>query len=230
MSVWGNAEVRIKNAEERTAPHRDASARRHIVDFSSAFEHIQRCVAADITIADAMGELISCCDRHRPHPDWARFRSLPLEDCSEIRAWLLRSFVEDAPPETLRGLWFGLFNPIRNGEVVTVMHVCGADDVDAHSADCEWAVNPTWHIAKPAESSVLAAIYGLAHRSGGLGIDAEYALCLGYSVLAVKCAFQGDEIRKSLPARQPTSIVVGFDDGDFIVVGSATRTGFSANN
>ncbi len=140
-------------------------------------------------VAESMAALIDQCEASRPHPDWARLRTLPYADLSPLAAWLLRLFREDPPAAPLRGLWFGLFNPCPDGRnPVADIYVCGSARFDPDPHDNGWAVGPDgWPAGRYAESAVLAHLYRIAYRQGArvaeqkgcLGNDAEYPLCLG---------------------------------------------------
>jgi hypothetical protein len=129
------------------------------------------------------------------------------------------------PDKQLAGIWFGLANPIHDGRVVTDLHVLGADRFDPSGRTMEWALRPRWCPPTWAHSSILAQVHQIAYRAHGLGVDAEYPVALAYSCLAVCALLRNDSIRRPFPLAAPIGVAVGFDDGDWIVLGSADYDG-----
>jgi hypothetical protein len=157
-------------------------------------------------VADSMNALIDQCEAGCPHPDWAKFRSLPYSELSTLVDWLPKPFCNDPPACPLRGLWFGLYNPCYDGSTPTAdVYVCGSERFDPNPEDNSWAVGPDWWPQdRYAHSAVLADVYRVAYRreepvaeqKNGLGNDAEYPLCLGYATYAVR-----DVLRQISPSR-----------------------------
>jgi hypothetical protein len=186
-------------------------------------------------VAEAMADLITQCEVAHPHPDWAKLRPLPYGDVEDLEVWLNFLFEEQPPDFPLKGLWFGLCNPVRGkGNAVADLRVSGAKAYDP--TDCEWAVNAPWQPgACYAESDVLADIYRIAYRRGAseeerkgrLGNNAEYPLCLGYAAFALREVF-ADSLSPEpiLGESDSVGVMVGFDSGDFLHVGTLTESGF----
>ena len=139
------------------------------------------------------------------------------------------------PTVTLKGIWFGLFNPCPDGRnPVADIYVCGSERFDPDPDDNSWAVGPDWWPDKRyAESVVLADIYRLSFRQrasaadqkGCLGNDAEYPLVLGYGAFAVR-ELLGQVAPSLLLGRSDSlGVAVGFDSGDFVVVGRLVLDG-----
>src|SRR5437868_4474818 len=97
------------------------------MDMALVFNVIQQYVRAGSPVQSSMHAVIAACENVRPHADWSRLRSLPYDDLSELREWILRPFVLEPPPGTIAGLWFGLFNPIYDGNPVADLYVCGSN-------------------------------------------------------------------------------------------------------
>jgi hypothetical protein len=175
---------------------------------------------------DSMNTLVDLCQSASPHPDWARLRSLPYADLSPLSEWVSRPFRDQPPVRPLRGLWFGLFNPYHDGEALADIYVSGSERFDPSSDNNEWAVKPDWWPdARYASSTVLADIYRIAYRDGGLGNDAEYPLCLGYGAFAVRELLGRIEPTLVLGASNKLGVAVGFDSGDFVLLGELGPSG-----
>ena len=195
------------------------------IDLAKAYSWVVAEVGADIPAEESMLRLIEQCAKAADHPDWDEFRQIPFDELMGLSSWLDELLRNEPPGVCLRGLWFGIFNPIYRGEPVADMYICGSTNFNDDPNDIEWAVEPEWWPANGyAGSEVLATIYRIAHREGGLGNDAEYPLCLAFGALAVR-----DLLRKK--ATEVFEVVgsvgvgVGFDSGDFLLVGRVTEDG-----
>lgn len=190
-------------------------------------------LAADRPIRESMDRLITACAAKRPHDDWEQLRALPLGNTDDLCAWIEKPFRLDPPSEKLAGLWFGIFNPIYNRKTVADVYVCGSNRFDQDPDDCDWAVGPDWWPEyRYANSAVLAGIYEISNRKDGLHNDAEYPLCLGYGALAVREILNRISPAIVLDAAGSVGVAVGFDSGDFVLLGQFTDQGlmpFDAN-
>jgi hypothetical protein len=186
-------------------------------------------------IAESMGSLIDQCDAVRPHPDWAKLRALDFADLSGLLEWIHEPFREEPPALPLKGLWFGLVNPCPDGRTpVADIYVCGSERFNPDPRDNSWAFAPDWRpAARYANSSVLADIYRIAYRPGSrttqqngcLGNDAEYPLVLGYGAFAVRKLLEDVERPLLLGRSESLGVAVGFDSGDFVLLGELTNGG-----
>lgn len=196
---------------------------------SASHREIVRSLTKRRPVEEAFSRLVAHCARKQPHPDWRKFTTADLAaDLERVGQWLIRGFRHDPPTARLNGLWFGLCNPIddRDGPVADVRVHAAAYDPD----DREWPGYMDWQPDEyRAQSSVLAHIYRVAYRRGGLMNAAEYPLCLGYAVFALR------HLLDTLPpkivlGRAPKRVVlVGFDDGDSICVGTLRKTGLTVS-
>jgi hypothetical protein len=185
-------------------------------------------------IDESMAGLLDRCDSAHPHPDWDRFRALPFADLDPLVNWLRRPFVEQPSKTPLRGLWFGLFNPCPDGEPVADIRVNGSSRFTPDPDDPSWAVDSDWRPeAGEANSSVLADIYRIAYRPNRRGKrkdpplenDAEYPLVLGYGAFAVFELLNRIEPELLLGSSESLGIAVGFDSGDFLLLGELSAGG-----
>jgi len=205
----------------------------------SAFDDIMSAVRSARTVTAGFSAVIDLCAEQGPPQDWARFRALALEpDVARLQQWLESLLVTDPPGTDTRVLWFGLCNPIRDGEPTSDLAVRG------------FAVHPdgagpiTWEPSNAeAGSEVLAQIHALAHPQGeGAGAgdasgedehdeddesgdDAEGALCLADAGLVLRTL--AGELAPELFVGQATEreLLFGFDSGDIIRLGTISRDG-----
>lgn len=203
------------------------------MDLARMYHWIVAELAHRRSVAESMSRLIDECEAACPHPDWSRLRALPYADLDPLVAWLERPWREEPPERPLRGLWFGLFNPSYNGQPVADIYVSGSERFDTANnlwaADAEW-----WPAARYARSAVMADIYRIAKRPGSsgaewessLGNDAEYPLCLGYGVFAVRELLGRVGPSLILGESPSVGVGVGFDSGDWIRLGQFGPSGF----
>ncbi|MFO0906965.1 MAG: hypothetical protein U0794_01145 [Isosphaeraceae bacterium] len=207
------------------------------LDIGLAYQWVVEELARERRVAEAMSALIDQCEAERPHPDWASLRALPFDDLSPLRKWLESPFLEEPSAVPLQGLWFGLFNPCPDGRTpVADIYVCGSTRFDPDPDDNHWAVGPEWWPnARYAHSAVLADLYRIAYRQGRpaaeqkgcLGNDAEYPLALGYGAFAVRELLGQVETSLLLGRSDSLGVAVGFDSGDFVLLGRLMRDGLA---
>jgi hypothetical protein len=104
--------------------------------------------------------------------------------------------------------------------------VCGSTRFDQSPEDNSWAIGPDWWPeARYAHSAVLAKLYKIVYCKDGLANDAEYPLCLAYGGLAVRELFRAADPTVFLGKSPSLGIAVGFDSGDFVLVGKLNKAG-----
>ena len=207
------------------------------LNLAEAFGWIIAELARHRPVEESMHALIDQCAVACPHPDWELFRRLPYAELDPLRAWLERPFREEPSAVPLHGLWFGLFNPCPDGRnAVADLYVCGSERFDPDPSDNEWAVGPDWWPeARYAESTLLAEIYRRAYRVArqdrcspeSLGNAAEYPLVLGYGAFAVRELLAQVEPSLLLGRTDSVGVAVGFDSGDFVLLGRIVPDGLA---
>jgi len=180
-------------------------------------------------VADRMAAVVAVCERSVPHPDWAALRELPYYRLAPLRAWLRRLFVEEPPAVPLAGLWFGLYNP-RRGRATTADLRLGGSTRFTDDGKLEWACELEYRPQVSARSAMLRSIYAIPNGSeaGQLGNAAEWSLCLAYSAFAVQRLLSEVEPGLILRGSESVGVAVGFDSGDFLLVGRLTSQGFAS--
>ncbi len=84
------------------------------IDMAAMHSWVVSELISGLTLRESMNRIISECSSAHAHKDWDALRALPYEDLEELREWIEMPFRLNAPPVKLAGLWFGIFNPIRN--------------------------------------------------------------------------------------------------------------------
>jgi hypothetical protein len=202
------------------------------LDLAASHDWIISELAESRGVGDTMQRLIGRCRDARPHPDWDELAGLPYEDVADLQDWLYKQFQLYPPKKNLAGLWFGLFNPIYNQVPVADIYVCGTNQFTSDSSDGQWAVNADWRPkGRYAHSKILASIYKIAYRENGLENDAEYPLCLMYGAAVVRELLNSPNVSAITEKCGTPGIAVGFDSGDFVLLGRLTSGGIvSLNN
>jgi hypothetical protein len=146
--------------------------------------------------------------------------------------WFPSVIANDPPAEIpIAGFWFGLFHPVkgcsRSPETVADFYVAGARQFILDGSQ-DWAVGPEYFPeGRYADSGVLASIYQAAYgKPGGLGIDAEQYLCLGYVAFALKFILADIDLGLVLGSQDRVGVAAGWDAGDPYYLGFITRDGF----
>lgn len=222
---------------------------------SEIYGDIEAVVKSDCTVEAGMSAVVAECARHRPHPDWERFGALDVaSDLEHLRGWLTTAC--STPPDgSISGLWFGLFNPVYEGEDQgsADIYVSGSPYDPANG---DWVCAVSW---KPrgayARSRVLKEVFDISYGEEALSYvkegvsyydkavlsehgerflmnDGEYPLCLAYGALAVRRLATELDPRVPLGDAQRRALFVGFDSGDLICIGELTGDGlqFSRNS
>lgn len=186
---------------------------------------IDKEIRAGRPLAESMERVIRKCEKSLPHDDWAELLNIPLDDSKRLTKIARNWFRNRKLKAVINGLWFGIYNPANGRWPIADFHVCGAASFIDSRDNNSWASDITWAPDDRAYSPVLEAIYKIAYRDNGLSNNAEYPLCLAYTALAVRDLLT--ELNPSLFLRNSDSVgvAVGFDSGDFIILGTLTESG-----
>jgi hypothetical protein len=200
-------------------------------DVDRMYRLIYEQLNGDEPLLEDVLKVIAAREQDVPHADWAKFRALRYDsELPYLRdEWLSRAFQKEPPVNLpVTGLWFGLFNPIRDKEAVTDFYVSGSASYELDSPGASWASNPDYcPEGRYAHSRLLRSIYRIAYGSkSGLGNDAEQFLCLAYVAFAVKRLLFGIDRSLVVRARHSVGVAVGWDSGDPLYIGTVTRDGF----
>lgn len=112
--------------------------------------------------------------------------------------------LRDQVPTEVRGLWFGIFDAVDNGEEVTTLYVAGTPSFDADDATAEWATEYVW-------------------QPGGRYLVLPGLAALPAQPYEVPLKHAAEVVRQLRPwlGLEAVGVAVGYDDGDFVVVHGA---------
>lgn len=199
------------------------------LDLAKMHGLVVRELASKRSLRESMDRIIERCLKGHAHEDWEKLRALPYDDLDNLRKWIEKPFLDEPPRKVLAGLWFGLFNPVYVKKPVADIYLCGSTRFDPSPEDNSWAVGPDWWPEdRYAHSSVMASIYKVAYCEDGLGNEAEYPLTLAYGGLAVRDLLRGAEPSVFLGSSLSLGVAVGFDSGDFVLIGELNKGGLVA--
>lgn len=183
-------------------------------------------IASKRSLRESMDRIIGKGAKGHPHDDWEKLAALRYDNLDDLREWIEKPFREELSKKKLVGLWFGLFNPVYSRKPVADIYVCGSTRFNPSPHDNSWAVGPEWWPeGRYAHSLVLAKLYKIAYRKDGLANDAEYPLCLAYGGLAVRDLLRDADPSVFLGKSSSLGVAVGFDSGDFVLVGKLSQAG-----
>ncbi len=177
-----------------------------------------------------MEEIISICSRDVPHADWSRLSALDYgRDIVSMSSWITDVFERDPAPFPIQGLWFGLCNLTKDGEVWADMYVGSMSQYAADDLEFGWLSKGERHYPEDAyaHSASLRSIYEISYGGdGGLGNKAEWPLCLAFGAFMVRSLLRGQSTRLVASSASRIGVVVGFDCGDMLKLGELTESGF----
>ena len=194
-------------------------------DYVASYDAVEAQLVMNTPPSRILHELSAFGQENEPHEDWQKMSGIPINaEPDAFTEWLQQLLTREHPTAEVVVLWFGLFNPVDDaGRVSMGLYVAGSNSEDPY----ESGVEDYWVEGRYFTSQVLDTIYQAAYESeNGLGNNAEYMLGLGYASSLVKYASQRLGVLLAIGGAESRKIVVGFDNGDSIDIGSVTSEGF----
>ena len=179
------------------------------------------------TIGTGMEELIDICEEHHMHKGWSKLRGLDFEGDSEHLIRFFTDLLKEKPPAAnIDGLYFGLFHPEEiKGKVTCDLSVFGVPGL--MDSNGEWDDEEVYSVEEAeARSQVLAEIYVKAQQRGGVGHEAVAGLAIGFATMIVLEICREEPETLLLGGAKQRAIVVGFEEGDCLLLGSVDSSGF----
>lgn len=194
-------------------------------------EFIKDTLKSDLSISEAMKIVIENCQKNIPNDNWQKFIELPYNNTADMAKWLENVLLSDPLPNDIKALWFGMFNLENdNDEMSADIYVSGANEFDIEDEAAEWACDPIYFPDKRySKSLILDNICRIAYDQNSdepLENDAEYPLSLAYGCFIIKELMTTLPIQLILGKTTNVYVAVGFDSGDFILIGYLDTKGF----
>jgi hypothetical protein len=180
---------------------------------------VARALDARPSLRDGMQALLAYCKKQHRWKGWSQIGELDFDsDVDELEKWLNGVLKNEPPPSLVKAFWFGIFNPIYDGETSCDTYIGGASEFDPDDVNFEWACGPDYFPdGRYAHSKILHQIYHIVNGSPAPGMG-DYILCLGYTAFAVReLANRVDKILWLGKSKQ-RGLAVGFDSGDGVLL------------
>ena len=221
MNREGGANARLPNKPLKlTAASRPQLSaysldRLQTMDHATAYAAVSALAQRDGSPRPAFEAVVDFLEAQTSAAYFRAIRRVSVErDVASLRDEVARILEEEPPPASIAAYYFGLFDAADDaGKEVCGFYIAGVDKLDPEADD--FLCDPPWFPeSRFLESEVLTALKEaeLVARSKRAehGSFIGYAGQLGIAMVLARFA------RSSLPAAAP--IVVGFDDGDFVVL------------
>lgn len=193
-------------------------------DLSAWYGEVPKALGTHASMRGGMEALLDYCDKQYRWKGWAKIGELDFDsDVAELEKWLNGVFKKEPPPSSVKAFWFGIFNPVYDGETTCDTYIAGTSEFDADDESFEWACGPDYlPDGRYAHSKILHRIYQTVNGSPASAMG-EYILCLGYTAFAVReLAKRVDKIFWLGKSKQ-RGLAVGFDSGDGVLLESVSR-------
>jgi len=199
-------------------------------DLSKSYECVRNVLAENMSLRAGMIRLIDYCEMQVPSKAWESIRALDFEaDAVTLRRWLENVLSIEIPAQSIAAFWFGLINPVLgNGQTTCGLYISGTTTFDPgdETGDCFCLTGESYlPERRNADSQVLQETYRAVAGPDAAGIG-EYVLCLGYACMAIRNACEEVGPKLLIGNRESRAVAVGFDSGDFILLGSIGRDGW----
>lgn len=193
-----------------------------------AHDKVAAVVSSKVGIDEGMSLLIDYCAENEPWRGWNVLRKLEFaSDQQKLKQWLDLLLTHEPPPHEIKAFWFGLFNPVINGQSTCGLYLAGTETFDRKDEDFEWACDPVWFPdGRYAESKILDDIYQRIKSAKDAVSSYEYVLCFGYAGLVVSHLAATLPLNKWLGEKSSRALAIGFDSGGGMLLGSFTKQGW----
>ena len=198
------------------------------MDIAAAYYKMAKITLSSSSVRQGMDALLDYILQVHPDNNWDRLRRLDYTgEGLALRQWLESVLREEPPGSDVRAYWFGIFNPVIGEQASCAFYISGPTENYTPQTQ-NWAcwTNETYlpeH--RYAHSPVLASLYQASQEVVGAGLLGEYVLCLGYVCLTVAELIRSLEPHLFLGSTKQRSVVVGFDDGDDLLLGTIGSNG-----
>lgn len=199
------------------------------IDIGAAYDHMVAIVMSAPTVTAGMDALLDYCAQIFPSPVWKDLRSLDYAaDVASLQGWLERLLTQEPPASSIVTFWFGLYESTTEDGPEYVLYLSGStEDYTPESLDWACWTNDTYLPEdRYVHHSALTTLFRTVHSEQEAQLLAEYALCLGYSSLAISWLMKALPPHLILGEAEQRTVVTGFDDGDNVLLGQMDKRGW----
>lgn len=184
-----------------------------MADLATPFDFIDNLVEVSPNVSSGMTSLLDYCESKLSNSVWLKIGEMDFaSDVQHLSNWLIQVLLVEPPADEIKALWFGVYNPVKNGKTSCRLYVSGSVSEPDKPDWAVWNEKSYLPERRYADSAVLSEIYAMLTEND-MQYDGEYILCLGYACLAVKSIFDDVAFEQN-----KFDIAVGFDEGDYIMV------------
>jgi hypothetical protein len=194
-------------------------------DLSAWYGEITKALSADASLRDGMQTLLAYCNKKHRWKGWDNIGELDFDsDVGEMEKWLKGVLKNEPPPSSVKAFWFGIFNPIYDGETVCDTYMAGASEFNPDDESFEWACDPDYFPDSAcAHSQILRDFYQTVNGSP-VSLMGKYILCLGYTAFAIRELATKVDKELWLGTSKERGLAVGFDSGDAVLLRPLSRS------
>jgi len=194
-------------------------------DLSAWYAEVSKALHSKTSLADSMETLLAYCNKQHRWQGWGRIGELDFDsDVAELEKWVTGVLKKEPPPSSVKAFWFGIFNPVYDGETSCDTYIAGASAFDPDDESFEWACNPDYFPdGRYAHSTILEEIYQTVNGSPASAMG-EYVLCLAYTAFAVRELARRVDKTMWLGKSKERGLAVGFDSGDGLLLEPLSRS------
>ena len=235
VAQW--SQIALRNIELRRNPPPPEPKREQVgdqdrFDADAFFTQLQRTVRRRSTFRAGMTAMLQWCASRQPHPDWREIMKLGFaSDAKAAKAWLHSLIANEPSPFPVRGIYFPLVELVdtRDNDI-TALTVAFTGQYEPEDDEKLWAIGDLRHDPKRGrfKDKSLRGALDIFHRAsgGGLGDEGVYQYGLIFAALLAQ-SLMTPELHRALGSpREPIGVLVGWNDGDNLLVGELKRTGF----
>ena len=194
------------------------------MDRVEAIRTVAEMVKGGAGVAEILPKAIDLCHEIEASDSWQQLRSIDwTADVVQSQTWFTGLLGTSAPPPSISGFWFGIFNPVRNDEPLSDYYVSGS----AKYPEEEWVFELDWRPeGRYATSLAQAEIYRRALAGGTqIGSIADYVLTFAHAAATVNDLISATDRGLLLSGAAVKGIAVGHDSGDVLFLGEVTAQG-----
>jgi hypothetical protein len=232
VASWSATALRNIAARAHPAPPPPAAEEETEAGFDADefFARLERTVRQKPTFRAGLTAMLKWRAHVQPHPDWAKVAKLTsAAETRAAKAWLTAAVTKEPCPFPVRGIYFPVVERVDARERdVTALTVALTGQYEPEDEEHLWAIGDLRHDPKRARfpGKGLQRAVELFHREDGLGGEGVYQYGLMYAALLVPTLLTPGLHRALGAPPEPIGVLVGWEDGDNLLLGQLTRTGF----
>lgn len=194
------------------------------MDRYEAMQAVAASLKTGAGVQEVVRRAIALCKQVEPAAEWDRYAHIDWKrDSQHARDWLGSLLRDDPPGPTITAFWFGLFNPLVDGQPLSDFYIVGS----AHYPSDDWITDQDWAPAgRYAHSPAQAEMYRLAEKGGSEVLAVvDYVLTFAHAAATVNDLIAQTESHLLLGDAQRRGFAVGHDSGDALFLGELGERG-----